>query len=204
VFTCGVQAAAAGAVLGRATLVIEEDMGLRRSTGVRAGLVVALTLAAALLGSSPALAATANPKPSRCATPAELNAIASRILETELLVGALSCAQTTQYNAFMEKFRKTQNEQARTLQAMFKRMYGKASQRELDAFITRLGNASALRSLELQLAYCQGTYDLFEEAASLSETDYHRLTAKPSLAGRHPYPACAAGQDAVKPAKTKG
>ncbi len=179
-------------------------MGLRRPTVMRAGLTACLILAAALLGSSAAVAAATSLKPSRCATPAELNAIASRILETELLVGALSCAQSTQYNAFMEKFRKTQNEQARTLQAMFKRMYGKSSQRELDAFITRLGNDSALRSLELQLAYCQGTYDLFEEAASLAEADYHRLTAKPSLAGRHPFPACASGQDAVKPAKTKG
>lgn len=178
-------------------------MGFRRPSGVLTGVAAGVVLASVIAISTPAQAAASAPKASKCATPAELSAIAGRVLETELLVGALSCSQATQYNAFMEKFRKPQNERARTLQAMFKRLYGKASQRELDSFVTRLGNDSALRSLELQIAYCQATWDLFEEASSLSEADYDRLAGKPWIASRHPYQACAQGSDTAKPAKGK-
>jgi hypothetical protein len=170
-----------------------------------AGSAAAVMMMAAAMHAAPAAAAaTAASKPSKCVTQAEMTALAGRVLETELLVGALSCSQAPQYNAFMEKFRKPQHERARTLQAMFARMYGKGAQREMDAFVTRLGNDSALRSLELQIAYCQSTWDLFEEASTVSEADYDRLAGKPWIVGRHKYQACASGDDSAKPAKKKG
>jgi hypothetical protein len=163
-------------------------MELPMPNRVRGRLVIALSLF--LLGVAATSTAASAPKAARCATAAEMQAIAGRVLETELLVGALSCSQAQQYNAFMEKFRGPQTERARTLQAMFNRMYGKGGQRELDAFVTRLGNDSALRSLELQIAYCQATWDLFEEASRLPVNEYHQLTAKPWIAGRHSYQMC--------------
>lgn len=161
-------------------------------------LVVGITVA------PPSAAAAAPAAKAKCATEAEMEAIAGRVLETELLVAALSCAQAQQYNAFMEKFRRPQTERARTLQAMFNRMYGKGGQRELDAFVTRLGNDSALRSLEMQIAYCQATWELFQEALHLGESEYRQLTAKPWIAERVTYRVCPATPAPVKTVKAKG
>ncbi len=156
----------------------------------------AVTMALALFGFAltsmqPAEAATTKGKP--CVTTQEMAALDGRVLESDLLVGALSCGQSEPYNAFMQKFRPVMSERARTVQAMFQRFYGKGSNREFDAFVTRLGNDSALRSIKMQLDFCQLTMDVFVEGEVTPANAYDVLLSKPAFAGRHGYAACGDG-----------
>lgn len=145
----------------------------------------------ALMTLQPAEAAATKAKP--CVTSQEMAALDGRVLESDLLVGALSCGQSEPYNSFMQKFRPVMTERARTVQAMFQRFYGKGSSREFDAFITRLGNDSALRSIQMQLDFCRLTMDVFEEGEVTPANAYDVLLSKPAFAGRHGYATCAAG-----------
>jgi hypothetical protein len=153
--------------------------------------MMALALAGvALTTVQPADAAKTKGKP--CVTTQEMAALDGRVLESDLLVGALSCGQSQPYNAFVEKFRPAMTERARTVQAMFQRFYGKGSNREFDAFVTRLGNDSALRSIQMQLEFCRLTMDVFEEGEVTPANAYDVLFNKPAFAGRHGYAACGA------------
>lgn len=161
------------------------------------GILTQRTLTMALVGFAlttlqPADAATTKGKP--CVTTQEMAALDGRVLESDLLVGALSCGQSEPYNSFMQKFRPVMTERARTVQAMFQRFYGKSSGREFDAFVTRLGNDSALRSIQMQLEFCRLTMDVFEEGEVTPANAYDVLLSKPAFAGRHGYAACGAGK----------
>lgn len=125
-----------------------------------------------------------------CVTTQEMAALDGRVLESDLLVAALSCGQSEPYNTFMQKFRAAMTDRAKTVQSMFQRVYGKNSRREFDAFVTRLGNDSAMRSIQMQLAFCQLTADVFEQGEVTPASDYDVLPSKPEFAGRHGFPAC--------------
>lgn len=84
-------------------------------------------------------------------SPKERDAIAFRLLQTELMVAALSCGRQdyrSKYNTFVIRFRPALRSNGRTLRAIFKRTYGRHGKRRLEAYVTRLANEASVRSLE--------------------------------------------------------
>lgn len=127
----------------------------------------------------------------RCLNARERNAVNVRIVQTELMVAALSCRAvpdrdfTNQYNAFVRKHGSGLVGNARILQAYFKARYGSEGQRQLDAFITELANDTSRRSMNSP-TFCNESVDLFQEAMGIDRRELEawstRRTAKHVIA----------------------
>ncbi|MCG8507083.1 MAG: hypothetical protein MI755_20930 [Sphingomonadales bacterium] len=100
----------------------------------------AFTGLALALCSGTAIAASA------CLTAAETDAHQLRVLQTQLMVGALQCrgdseaGQRANYNNFVRRYGPELLAGHRTLEAYFRRQFGAAYQRKLDAHITVIAN----------------------------------------------------------------
>ena len=89
-------------------------------------------------------------------SPKEREAINFRLLQTELMVAALSCGRDdfrSKYNTFVVRFRPALRSNGRALKAIFKRNYGHRGKRRLDAYVTKLANEASVRSME-NAAFC--------------------------------------------------
>ena len=86
-----------------------------------------------------------------CASPVEKAAFDSRVLQNELMVAALTCGETTRYNAFVTKFQPQLTEHGKTLKAYFARVYGKRGEHELNNFMTRIANAATMRRMQMSM-----------------------------------------------------
>ena len=116
-----------------------------------------------------------------CARDYELPALQARVLQTDLMVAALTCDARPLYNAFITKYRPELIGQGRALKAYFNRTHGKRGVMVLDAFVTRLANEASLRTVAARGTYCANARMAFTTALAGSETA--RLT---DLAARHP------------------
>lgn len=141
----------------------------------------ALTLAVA----APAMAAG-----SACATAADEAAINTRVLQTELMVAALSCGEKDRYNAFVTTFKDQLSYNGQALRTMFKRVHGARGDYEMNAFVTRLANDASQRNSTSRAGYCASASQTFSEALATSPRDFKRLTAKPELGGLHGFARC--------------
>jgi hypothetical protein len=115
----------------------------------------------------------------RCLSPQERTAVNVRVLQTELMVAALSCRAvpgrdfTGHYNAFIKKHGEQLVGHSRVLQGYFKATYGESSRRQLDAFITSLANDASRRSMSSS-TFCDESMTLFQEASTLERRDLEK------------------------------
>jgi hypothetical protein len=98
-----------------------------------------------------------------CADPNDQAAVRTKTLQTELMVAALRCDGSQQYNAFVRKFERDLVAQGRQLKAYFRRAYGADSERRINRFVTFLANSASLRSLDAGDRYCASANALFAE-----------------------------------------
>jgi hypothetical protein len=104
------------------------------------------------------------PQPARaCAAPAELSALQSRVLLSDLMVSALSCNEQSRYNAFVTRYKTDLGKQGATLQAFFNKAYGGAGRSQMNRFVTDLANNSSNYSLVHIGLYCQETKKEFDD-----------------------------------------
>lgn len=146
-----------------------------------------VALAALVFTTQPSLSA---PKTKICVSSIEKHALDSRVLQTELMVGGLSCGQQEQYNRFVESFQPQLQEQGEALKKLFARIHGRQAEGALNAFVTRLANDSSERSRNLTAEYCVFTWELFWEAFATPSSDFDKLIGKSWIAPRHGFPAC--------------
>jgi hypothetical protein len=106
-------------------------------------------------------------------------------LKSRLMVLATGCGDNTQYNAFMTRFQPQLVQYDRDLEAYFRRHYGKAFQREYDAYITALANGESDVGITEGSDFCPHDALIFHEVMALQ--------APADL------PAYAAGKDLVPP-----
>jgi hypothetical protein len=143
------------------------------------GLPLTLCLAAApaLAGSEP------------CVSEKDERALNTRVLQTELMVAALSCNEQQRYNALVTNYRGHLAEQGASLRAWFSRTYGSASSSELNAFVTRLANDASKRSLEAE-SYCAAASALLAEVLATSADGFDGITQSAVIHGRHGFSRC--------------
>lgn len=158
--------------------------------GKRRERVVAGALALAIgVASGPASAADKG-KPSFCASDRDIAALDARVLQTELMVAALSCGEKQRYNSFVTSYQAVLADRGQALQQMFRRAHGPAAETRLNAFITKLANDTSQQIRDKGDEYCIFAGELFDETLASSPADLNRLTNKPWIEARHGYRPC--------------
>lgn len=135
-------------------------------------------------------AAQQKAKGSFCASDQDLAALNARVLQTELMVAALSCGERQRYNDFVTTYQSVLTERGHSLQALFKRVHGAQGVRRMDAFVTKMANDSSQQVREKGAEYCAFAGDLFEEVLAARPADLNKLTSKAWIVGRHGYTPC--------------
>jgi hypothetical protein len=111
-----------------------------------------------------------------CLQPAERTAMEVRALQSQLMVAALACGQTDQYNAFVTRNQRDLGDAYRTVTAHFKRVHGNVQgQRQLDGYITQLANAQSQDGIDQGTFFCPNVTPLFKQA--LAEGGLTRLAS---------------------------
>lgn len=131
------------------------------SSRIRNQFLGAVAVVAVAASSTPAAAAP------YCANAREHMALTARVLQTELVVAALACGQKAEYNAFVNRFKTVLVERGGNLKSYFRRSYGGAANRHLDALITDLANRASQRNNEHSGLFCAGAAKLFTALADV-------------------------------------
>jgi hypothetical protein len=162
----------------------------KRTLGFTASMVsVFAIVAAALLAAGPSYA-KATAKPRVCATTKDLRALNVRVLQTELMVAALSCEEHARYNSFITNYRTLLLERSRELQSFFNRTYGSGGTKQLNQFITRIANDASRQSQERGDEYCSFASGLFEQVINSPSVDATSVLQESWLTQRHDVPPC--------------
>ena len=94
-----------------------------------------------------------------------------RLLQTELMVAALSCSAADRYNSFVTRFQPQLSDGGKTMQNLFKRVHGGQAFTRINSFVTQVANEASLRMVRDANQFCDETAAMFEAlAAGNSET----------------------------------
>lgn len=107
--------------------------------------------------------------PARHARTNDQTVIHVRRLQTQLMVGALSCGRPRMqhnYNSFVAKFDRALKANGRELKSYFASRFGARGTAEMDAFLTKLSNELSLVSMR-HVEFCERTDGLFDTVLAL-------------------------------------
>ena len=145
---------------------------------------VILLVAASALIAGPAVAAKKKPAPAPCIKDKVLTAFQMRMLQTELVVGALSCKLTPRYNEFVTSYRPELMSAHRTLMKQFRR------ESQLEDYKSKTANESSQRSLANITEFCLYTSALYDKLLGPERPQLAAFVATEPVANRHGQNAC--------------
>lgn len=135
-----------------------------------------------------------------CALPSEQVALNSRVLQSELMVAALTCGERKRYNTFVRKFENQLVAYGRALRQYFKRAHGSNGRYEIDRFVTRLANDASERSLATSTArFCTDAVSLFDRVLDVDSHGLRDFLDGHGSARIHGIPACTAEASRSEP-----
>lgn len=146
---------------------------------------VAAALTAASLASTPAFAAEA-----ACVKGPDEVALQVRVIQTDLMVAALSCGASARYNEFVKANQPVLMAAHTQLTQFFSKKRG--GQTALNAFITKLANDSSRRSIANIAGFCQETGWLYDAVLSPERGDFVAFIGPLLVSQRHGYQPCEA------------
>jgi hypothetical protein len=144
---------------------IVNDVILARRRAARCA-VVTVAVLVTVLSSRPGAAES-------CSRPADQMALNTRVVQTELMVGALACNNQQLYNEFVTRYRSELIKQGQSLREMYDRRHGRAGTTHMNQLVTRLANEASQRSVTHRYGFCQQSALLFAKAL---EQDNPKLT----------------------------
>ena len=115
-----------------------------------------------------------------CYTEQEWQAAHVRILQTELNVAQLTCSNVpdhsydAQYGTFVARFGDRLKAAGTALRAHFRRVYGGASEAQLDRFVTRVANEASDRSMS-STTPCADAAPLFQQVLATDNAGFSQL-----------------------------
>jgi len=141
-----------------------------------------------------------------CANPAEREALDTRVLQTELVVAALSCGENQRYKAFVGRFENELIKRAGVMKKYFQRSHGGRANKEMNQFVTSLANEASQRSLAEAATFCAAAAQLFEDLMKVEPKELVKFASARPTASTHDVPLCgqpkpATVQAAASPAK---
>jgi hypothetical protein len=102
-----------------------------------------------------------------CAKPPELEAIEVEGLKSRLMVTALSCGAQDKYNGFIQRYRTALAADDKTVDAYFRRNYGRSAESQHDEYITSLANAQSQIGTQEGVTFCQQNVGRFDDVQAL-------------------------------------
>lgn len=145
----------------------------------------------------------ANAAEAACAKSGELGGLQARVLQTELMVAALSCGEASRYNQFIVKFRGELVSESRRMQDFFSRVHGGRASRELNAFVTELANNSSQRSLTQAASFCPQAAAMFDDVLKIDPRELRGFAARQNFADAHGVDSCDGPREARAAAPAK-
>ena len=155
-----------------------------------------LLIAVSALVAGPAVAAKKKPAAPPCVKDKVLSSFQMRMLQTELVVGALSCKLTPRYNEFVTAYRADLMGAHRTLMKYFGR------ESKLEDYKSKTANESSQRSLANITEFCLYTSALYDKLLGPERVQLTAFVANEPVANRHGQNAC--GTPALVTASTTG
>ena len=120
-----------------------------------------------------------------CSAQVHSEAVAVRILQSELTVGALACDQHQKYAVFVLRHEPMLREYGDVLTDYFFSRYGHTEgQRALDAYVTRLANEASSRKSGWASHYCTFVSALHHQASSLPSASLGSFASRQPQARR--------------------
>jgi len=158
--------------------------------------VLTLSLCAALMGS--VLTSAQPAKAEACADRDARRVLELRVLQSELMVAALTCGQRQSYNAFVTTFKPFLKDQGAQLRTFFVEQYGLAAgPGRLNNMVTRLANAASQRSLSQPTSeFCAQTLSRFEAVLNADAQGLFQLAHTSPSAADHGIRSCVEMADA--------
>ena len=119
----------------------------------------------------------------------DLKTLNARVLQTELMVAALSCNERSRYNAFVVRYKPELATLGGDLKQLFSVSLGKQAKSSLNAFVTKLANQASQRQVTQGSAFCTRAAGLFDRL--LGQPSSVAAVARDSeLAGLHGVAPC--------------
>lgn len=144
---------------------------------------IAAAFTAASISVAPAMAAE-----EACVKGPDEVALQVRVIQTDLMVAALSCGASARYNEFVKANQPVLMAAHTQLTKFFTKKRG--GQRALNAFITKLANDSSRRSIANIAAFCQETGWLYDAVLSPTRGDFVTFIGPLQVSQRHGYQPC--------------
>ena len=157
---------------------------------------VALLIAASMLVVVPTVQAKKKPAEPPCIKGKVLTAFQMRMLQTELVLGALSCKLTPRYNEFVMAYRPDLMSAHRSLMSYF------ARESKLEDYKSRTANEVSQRSLANITEFCVYSSALYDKLLGPEKINLAQFVAEEPSANRHGQNAC--GMPAVVTASSGG
>lgn len=136
-----------------------------------------------------------------CVSPEEMSALEARILQTELMVAALTCKNHQLYNNFVRSHSVELQSMDLQLRNMFARISRSSKGDNLGQLVTRIANESAIRAANSRDAYCQEMDAVFDLSRAARPGQLASLTEAQPSNRRHNVQTC---QAQVDPSATAG
>ena len=153
--------------------------------------VCAASVLSILLGSTSGFAAV-------CAAPGENSALQTRVLQSELMVAALSCNQRDNYNTFVRRFGGELTDLGANLKRYFSRAHGgKGGAPAMNSLVTNLANEASQRAMGYRGDYCNDSASLFTAVLAVPPRELSSFAASRPFANSHGIASC---QAAARPA----
>lgn len=151
-----------------------------------------------------ALVLSANAAEAACAKAGEIAGLQARVLQTELMVAALSCGEASRYNQFVTRFRGELVTESKRMQGFFSRVHGGRAGKELNAFVTELANNSSQRSLTQSTSFCPQAAAIFDDVLRIDPRELRDFAARQRFADAHGVDSCEGPREAraAPPAQT--
>lgn len=113
-----------------------------------------------------------------------------RILQSDLMVAALTCDDRDRYNSFVHKFRPALAGHGKALQGYFQRTHGKGGKSALNKYVTTLANEASTRRLAMGTAYCSLARQLFDDVLRLKSAELAGFSVARGIPSESSAPAC--------------
>ena len=126
-----------------------------------------------------------------CALVDEKTALDTRVLQSELMVAALTCGENARYGVFVKKFEPILVANGQALRQYFNRAYGSAGETRMNRMVTQLANTASIRSAsQARAAYCASQGRLFAEVLALRTGDLPGFVSHLSYIDEHGVRPC--------------
>jgi len=152
--------------------------------------VLAKGLCAALVGGALMVAGPAQAE--GCAEHEARQALELRVLQSEMMVAALTCGQRQSYNAFVTTFKPYLKAQGANLRAFFTEQFGLITgPKHLNRMVTRLANTASQQSLVVpKQTFCERAKMRFKTVLNADAQALLHLARVNPRADSHGYKSC--------------